>query len=1015
MSEKSSIKLLETGSNPPEPEKSPSVISTVIRSGGWASKSGHPKNPYNSAGDWQNVNTGWNTSPVSGGYGGSSGPSYLPQYPLPPPPHLGWPPFPMNPSVISGQYSDDTSCHGLVCPPFPPPPFMPPPSNPSLVPPFLPPNPVSTHRLSQGNYTGPYTAVPASNQPNWAFYSSPPPQATSSWKGGSHLPQTSSSVNSGKSPRSIDKLDTVSLAKYSDENRDSQSGQSHFSNSKRDGNKFNRSSRDSERRRRPSSDRNESSSERLGLHHHREESRTRRWSRSPVKNRRPTDRPRRSRSGERRSRGRSPVRSTSRERSKSRNRESPNNDPNSFNKSLSEQRPSDRRRDQRSSKPRLAARKSGSVGREHEDEMEVEVDGDKEINDEKTEWIRCSPADLYYERSPTCLNLMNATPKLIALHDKFKSELLDRGVNARAENEESEPITKKTKVKSPKISDSSDSESGEMSFGESSDDEEIAMRELERKKHHPNRLHEELWYNDSGQMNDGPLCRCSLKARRSGIRHGIYPGENHLEKCNPHSNNYDRLFHYRITMSPHTNFLTKFPTIIKHDDHEFIFEGFSMLSHYKIGNLPTCKVIRFNIEYTIHYFEEKMPENFTICGVQIFSDYLFNEILELVDLDLRAHADEAGCKRFHFFPRFARAIEENGKEILSMNVVQKYLLDSSKPLVEEADIPRLMKMSEYEWQTFTEKIKGMIVTYPGKKPSSLRVDQLDRDVGEDGSKFPEIVHFGIRPLQLSYAGNPSYQKAWREYVKYRHLLANKPKVSYQDRHKLMQKEMRLQEMRTKNNLKRDVTVVVSSTGFYRTGIMCDIVQHAMLLPVLVCHLRFHKSLDILEERIGHPFKDRYLLQLALTHPSYRENFGTNPDHARNALTNCGIRQPEYGDRRIHYANTRKRGINTLINIMSRFGKPQETVSNINHNERLEFLGDAVVEFLTSIHLFHLFPDIEEGGLATYRAAIVQNQHLAVLAKGSVINAKSPIFIKTATCGVNMQLLEHHNSTAVVKR
>jgi hypothetical protein len=74
------------------------------------------------------------------------------------------------------------------------------------------------------------------------------------------------------------------------------------------------------------------------------------------------------------------------------------------------------------------------------------------------------------------------------------------------------------------------------------------------------------------------------------------------------------------------------------------------------------------------------------------------------------------------------------------------------------------------------------------------------------------------------------------------------------------------------------------------------------------------------------------------------------------------------------------GINTLINIMSRFGKNTETESNITHNERLEFLGDAVVEFLTSIHLFHMFPDLEEGGLATYRAAIVQNQHLAVLAK-----------------------------------
>ncbi|ODN01408.1 Ribonuclease 3 [Orchesella cincta] len=157
-------------------------------------------------------------------------------------------------------------------------------------------------------------------------------------------------------------------------------------------------------------------------------------------------------------------------------------------------------------------------------------------------------------------------------------------------------------------------------------------------------------------------------------------------------------------------------------------------------------------------------------------------------------------------------------------------------------------------------------------------------------------------------------------------------------------------------------------------------QHAMLIPVLVAHLRFHRCLETLESTMVYTFQNRYLLQLAMTHPSYRENFGTNPDHARNALTNCGIRQPEYGDRRIHYASTRKRGINTLINIMAKFGAAQETESEITHNERLEFLGDAVVEFITSIHLFHIFPDLEEGGLATYRAAIVQNQHLAVLAQ-----------------------------------
>ena len=90
-------------------------------------------------------------------------------------------------------------------------------------------------------------------------------------------------------------------------------------------------------------------------------------------------------------------------------------------------------------------------------------------------------------------------------------------------------------------------------------------------------------------------------------------------------------------------------------------------------------------------------------------------------------------------------------------------------------------------------------------------------------------------------------------------------------------------------------------------------------PYLAPWFRFHASLLCLEEKIHYRFTNRFLLQQALTHPSYKENFGTNPDHIRNTLSNCGIRQPEYGDKKIHVQNTRKRGINVLINIMSRSG------------------------------------------------------------------------------------------------
>lgn len=42
-----------------------------------------------------------------------------------------------------------------------------------------------------------------------------------------------------------------------------------------------------------------------------------------------------------------------------------------------------------------------------------------------------------------------------------------------------------------------------------------------------------------------------------------------------------------------------------------------------------------------------------------------------------------------------------------------------------------------------------------QKPSSVRIDQLDREqFNPEVITFPIIVHFGIRPAQLSYAGDP---------------------------------------------------------------------------------------------------------------------------------------------------------------------------------------------------------------------------------------------------------------------
>ncbi|NXP90722.1 RNC Ribonuclease, partial [Passerina amoena] len=607
----------------------------------------------------------------------------------------------------------------------------------------------------------------------------------------------------------------------------------------------------------------------------------------------------------------------------------------------------------------------------------------------KPVWVRCTHSESYYSNDPMDQvgdSTVVGTSKLRDLYEKFDEELGKRQAKAKAARPPWEPPKTKLDEDLESSSESECDSEDDSSCSSSSDSDVIdVIAEIKRKKAHPDRLHEELWYNDPGQMNDGPLCKCSAKARRTGIRHGIYPGEEPIKPCRPMTNNAGRLYHYRITVSPPTNFLTDRPTVIEYDDHEYIFEGFSMFAHAPLTNIPLCKVIRFNIDYTIHFIEEMMPENFCVRGLELFSSYLFKDILELYDWNLKGSPslenDSISCPRYHFMPRFVRFLPDGGKEVLSMHQILLYLLRCSKALVPEEEIANMLQWEELEWQKYAEECKGMIVTSPGMKPSSVRIDQLDREqFNPDVITFPIIVHFGIRPAQLSYAGDPQYQKLWKSYVKLRHLLANSPKVKQADKQKLSQREEALQKIRQKNTMRREVTVELSSQGFWKTGIRSDVCQHAMMLPVLTHHVRYHQCLMHLDKLIGYTFRDRCLLQLAMTHPSHHLNFGMNPDHARNSLSNCGIRQPKYGDRKVHHIHMRKKGINTLINIMSRLGQDDPAPSRINHNERLEFLGDAVVEFLTSVHLYYLFPTLEEGGLATYRTAIVQNQHLAMLAK-----------------------------------
>ena len=93
------------------------------------------------------------------------------------------------------------------------------------------------------------------------------------------------------------------------------------------------------------------------------------------------------------------------------------------------------------------------------------------------------------------------------------------------------------------------------------------------------------------------------------------------------------------------------------------------------------------------------------------------------------------------------------------------------------------------------------------------------------------------------------------------------------------------------------------------------------------------GLNELEATLGHSFTQRDLLQQALTHRSFVVEHNT---HGGETLA---------GD-----------------------------------NERLEYLGDAVVGLVTADTLFRLYPELPEGALTRLRGALVSRRHLAEVAQ-----------------------------------
>jgi ribonuclease-3 len=75
-----------------------------------------------------------------------------------------------------------------------------------------------------------------------------------------------------------------------------------------------------------------------------------------------------------------------------------------------------------------------------------------------------------------------------------------------------------------------------------------------------------------------------------------------------------------------------------------------------------------------------------------------------------------------------------------------------------------------------------------------------------------------------------------------------------------------------------------------------------------------------------------------------------------------------------------KNISLLSRALTHRSYMNENTDAIEDNERLEFLGDAVLDFLVAAWLYHRYPEMAEGDLTRLRAALVGTPQLAAFAR-----------------------------------
>eukprot|EP01118_Nematostelium_gracile_P017027 TRINITY_DN7160_c0_g1_i1.p1 TRINITY_DN7160_c0_g1~~TRINITY_DN7160_c0_g1_i1.p1 ORF type:complete len:1059 (-),score=222.82 TRINITY_DN7160_c0_g1_i1:31-3207(-) len=471
----------------------------------------------------------------------------------------------------------------------------------------------------------------------------------------------------------------------------------------------------------------------------------------------------------------------------------------------------------------------------------------------------------------------------------------------------------------------------------------------------------------------------------SHIYDRIFPGEEFISTCT----NKD-LRAYRIEISPNNYMYSREPTTIKMNNKEYEFQGFMIISHQPI-NVPPIYFERSGLEYTATLVEQRVPVDFDKHSLDWLQNYLFDTILCLNDwLNNKSSVRKGtrGCKRFHIYPIFAfhppdsQELEEGEEledELLPAASIVNYLTNHQTPVL---DVLRQFDISTEEGRNMARKeLKDQILITRYTGPA-YRIDDIDF------ASNPESrvdVDYAERTTYYSYFKSKGFQiKDLSQPLLFHKVhIYDTPKPKFNNG----KVRERVRNIIVPEGGKVHWIRIIPELSLL-TRLKSDVCQLGILLPTIAYHIRLYTSLDLFEKKINIQFHDKTLLKKAFTHPSYSEVWSIHASNVREAFSRVGFQ-------RISPTNTipvprepkakedNLRGLERLMAIMEKkpvqvktFESIGELFSHISHNERLEFLGDAVLEFICTSHLFLEFPNLKEGDLTLFRSGLVNNKFLA---------------------------------------